>query len=281
MPVENVLLPFEQAVLPSAYADYLAARRNNWFATAQSFSAILRALGVLDTAWWRGLNSLGHPPDDTRVLATLLFGKAHYHFRNSLEFLLSGCQDDAGILLRSSIDSAAHGRRVEKQPHLAEIWLRQEDGNEHRKAFTAAFEKNIGETVFKGHWTLTHLYVIRGQLSNAAGHANLKALARHWGKTTTDDSARFEFQYFQVEPENLKMHLLYHLTAARLLFELFADSFRERLQFDLVFEAQRKDSIAAMRDVLSRHFGSYAEDARSVRSEFGRILRQFGKLKSR
>jgi len=135
-PDENdLLLPFEQQVLPAEYKSYYQTKRNNFFASIQRFPALWNYYVQLDKIWVYEIDLL-KPSSPNRAFPILLYINAHAKVRITIELAFTGCIPEARSILRDAVEFVAHAHHMLKDPRLQTIWLNK---NDDEKAFLKEF----------------------------------------------------------------------------------------------------------------------------------------------
>ena len=104
--------------LPPKYREYYAAKRQNFFASIQSFPEMWRYYHLLDAIWLREIDDLEVARDAGRVFPVILYTNAHAKMRVAIELAFSGCMAEGRSVLRDAVEFVAHAHHVLKDPAL-------------------------------------------------------------------------------------------------------------------------------------------------------------------
>ena len=228
----DLLLPFERQNLHLHYKDFYKTKRNNLFATIQSFPNIWRCFELLDEIWMRAFSDIERLHDPNLILPSMLFINAHAQFRIAFELGLSGCIGEAWNVLRSGIEAVAHASKILREPHLATVWLEKNDGLTQRKEFQKAFGEKVKHSLYSSSKELRELYMFRSQLSEWGTHTTVNSLARRVVFEDGQADKRVLHNYLEADPYRLAGSLFSMLLAARSMEHALFRAFEGRLKLD-------------------------------------------------
>jgi hypothetical protein len=112
---EDLLLPFEQQVLPQEYQGYYRTKRNNFFASIQKFPELWDYYMMLDQIWFREIDVL-KPSDPNKAFPIIVYINAHAKIRIAIELAFTGCLPEARSIMRDAVEFVAHAHHMLKDP---------------------------------------------------------------------------------------------------------------------------------------------------------------------
>lgn len=238
----DLLLPFEMAVLAGDYREYIKTRRNNTFASIQTFQHLWRAFAELDQCWRAGFDDMRRITSSDDMLPLSLYIRAHAQVRTALDLLFSGCVPEAADLLRTGVESAAHAYRIKEDPALAEVWLLKDDPA-GKRPYNEAFEKEKRTRLFNSLERLHFYYSTFSEWS----HATVTSLGLKSDFKEAEGDFTFSLQYFETDRRKLRQHITMALNAGCELEAAFFKSFSGRLNLDATLVRRRALLHAARR----------------------------------
>ena len=245
----QILLPFEEKNLRGDYRDYFIAKRTNYFRNIHTFAQLWNCYLGLDEIWERGLSDLRRITQPGQVLPIKLFSNCHAQFRVAFELGFSTCIGEAWNIVRSSIETAVQGHKIWREPNLALVWAKKDDGPQELKVYRAAFESNKKESLFPVEHGLRELYSYYGDYSELGTHSTISALALRHNIEVDDKDVSWRHEYLETKPERIASFLFTMLTACALVEKAFFDCFDSRLKLDTdlmkmreVFEVQKRQT---------------------------------------
>jgi hypothetical protein len=245
---DELLLPFEKNVMSGGYGDYYQTKRNNFFASVQSYGGLWKFHLLLDEIWLRGINDLHMENDPARSIPMFFFIAAHAKTRISVELAFSGCIQEAHSIMRDAVESTAFGHYMFRKPEMQEVWLRK-DEPEGKKLFSQSFEKDKKLNLFAG---LDELHRRYAELSEMGSHPTLQSLSSRIKITESADATSFDVVYTGMhDDEKTRVTTLFVLLMTCFTIEnTFFPDYKDRLQLD--------DKLVEMRT----SFDSYKESLR-------------------
>ncbi len=223
---KDILVQFELENIPAEYREYYAARRQNFFASIQSFSEMWKYYHLLDAIWLREINDLEVARDASRVFPVILYTNAHAKMRIAIELAFSGCLAEGRSILRDAIEFVAHAHHMLKDPALQAVWL---DKPIQEEAFRDAFERSKKQGLFEG---LKELHEKWCELSELGSHATPLALCERFVITKTAEGQRWQLNYTGLDPRQWAIGLFTSLLTCFVMENTFFDDYKIRLQLD-------------------------------------------------
>lgn len=244
----DLLVKFEIDNIPAEYREYYAAKRNNFFASIQSFREIWDYYMKLDTIWMREFADLKAAREPDRMFPLLLYFNAHAKIRVGIELAFSGCMAEARSILRDGIECVAHAHAMVNDVQLQKTWLSKNDDKAALEAFKDAFERHKKEGLFKG---LDELHKAWGDLSETGSHATINAIVHRFVQVTSDEHVEFKLNYTGLEPRLWALSLFGLLLTCSTMERVLFNDYESRLKLD--------DQLRRMRD----EFHKYQEQLRN------------------
>lgn len=242
---DDLLLPFEQTVLPTEYKEYYRIKRNNFFASIQKFPEMWNCYVMLDQIWFREIDVL-KPSSPNRAFPIVLYINAHAKIRISIELGFTGCMSEARSLLRDAVEFVAHAHHMLKDPALQKIWLNK---NGDEEAFKKEFWYSKETGLFAG---LDELYGVWCNLSEVGSHANLNSICERLRTVEVDGQPEWRLKYTGMEEKRWAMSILDMLLTFFKMEETLYKDYETRFQFD--------EKLLTMR----REFERYKEQLRRL-----------------
>jgi hypothetical protein len=227
-PTEADLLTQFERQFPTPYKDYYLTKRNNLFASIQNFSKLWECFMVLDKIFCREFEDMDRATDLYKGFALLLFMNAHAKMRIAMELGLSSCLMEAHSIVRDSIESCAHGYRIQ-DPMLLEIWLKRDDGPPAQKAYKKEFWDNKAQGLFKG---LDQLYGLWKQYSEIGSHTNVVSVSERFTQHKTETDVQWMLNYTGTKPDVLAASLAMMLMVFDLMENVIYKVYEDRLKLD-------------------------------------------------
>jgi hypothetical protein len=234
-PTETDLLTQFERQFTTPYKDYYLTKRNNLFASIQNFPKLWECFMLLDKIFCREFEDMTRATDLCKGFALLLFMNAHAKMRIAMELGLSSCLMEAHSIVRDSIESCAHGHRIQ-DPTLLKIWLAGNDGPIERKAYVKEFWDNKSVGLFKG---LDQLHGLWKQYSEIGSHTNVTSVSERFRQHQTETDVQWKLNYTGAEPEVLAASLAAMLMVFDLMENILYKVCEDRLKLD--------DSLGKMR----------------------------------
>jgi hypothetical protein len=236
----QILLPFEETNLRGDYRDYFVIKRSNYFTTIHTFSRLWNCYLGLDEIWVREFSDLQRITQPGQALPIKLFSNCHAQFRVAFELGFSTCIAEAWNIVRSSIETAAQAHKIWREPKLASVWAKKDDGPQEAKTYKAAFETHKKESLFPVEHGLRELYSYYGDYSELGTHPTISALALRHNIEVDDKDMSWRHEYLETKPERMASFLFTMLTACALVEKAFCDCFDSRLKLDPVLLKMRE-----------------------------------------
>src|SRR5712692_11404440 len=127
--IDDLLVPFEQQVLPAEYKGYYRTKRNNFFASIQKLPELWHYYMMLDQIWFREIDIL-KPSEPNKAFPIVVYINAHAKIRIATELAFTGCLPEARSILRDAVEFVAHAHHMLKDPALQLVWLNKLDDEE-------------------------------------------------------------------------------------------------------------------------------------------------------
>jgi uncharacterized protein (DUF4415 family) len=253
----DLLLPFEKQNFTPEYSEYSRVKRNNFFASIQSFSHIWKAFLLLDTLFLDEFADVENLRDSAQFLPLLLVIQAHSQLRIASELAFSNALTASGAVLRQSIESTAFAHKLYKRPELGSVWMSKDESKQTADEFHQTFVNKRRESLFSNHPSLEELYSNWCDLSELSSHVNLTSFGKRLTSEQSPSHVKWYLSYFETDRQALAYFLFTILHVGRLIENIFFSIFETRLQFD--------DSLAGKRKLSSQ----YVEQVRrELRAEF-------------
>ena len=222
----DLLLPFEQQILPPEYKNYYRKKRNNFFASVQKFPALWNYYTQLDRIWVYEVDLL-KPSSPNSAFPALLYINAHAKARITIELGFAGCVPEARSILRDAVEFVAHAHHMLKDPRLQEIWLNKDADEE---AFKKEFWYYKGQTLFAG---LEELYDAWCKLSERGSHANLASICERVREVRGEGQTELRLNYTGgMDEKRWAMSIFDMLLTVFAMENAFFRDYALRFQFD-------------------------------------------------
>ena len=234
----GLLLPFELQNIPKEYLPYYEARRQNFFASIQSFPQLWKMFQALDAIWLREFDDLKLMRDPNLLFPMMVYLSAHAKIRLAMELAFSACLGEARSILRDAIESVAHAHAMLADPRLQKVWLSKDDGIAEEKAFTEAFLKNKADRLFKG---LKELHEKFGELSETGSHTTIMSMVGRLAISTDAAGMSFNMIYTGTDPAMLEKMLFTMLLTCFIVEETLYKDYQDRLKLDITLSKMRKE----------------------------------------
>ena len=247
--VDDLLLPFEKQNFPAEYMEYYGLKRNNFFATIQTFRDQWNYYLMLDQIWTQEFRSLSPATDPNTIFPITVYMNAHLKVRIAIELAFAGTLSEARSIMRDAVEYAAHAHHMLKDPALQELWLNKLDDP---KAWDQEFWFNKPTQLFDD---LPLLYEVWKQLSTIGSHANIVSMCERFHTVEVDGQTQLNVAYTGVEEKTWVIGLFDLLLNDFMMEEMLFKDYRTRLQFDEklltmrakfeVYKEQLRRSLAA------------------------------------
>jgi hypothetical protein len=146
---KHILLKFEIDNFPEEYREYYKIKRNNLFASIQTYPDLWVFFCKLDEIWKRDLSDLEVGRSMETAFPMLLYVNAHSKVRVSTELAFSMCIQEARSVLRDAVESVAHAHHILRNPANLRVWLEKTDPG-GKQAFKKIFLDNKSTNLFDG-----------------------------------------------------------------------------------------------------------------------------------
>jgi len=231
---DDLLVRFEQQVLPSEYKSYYRTKRNNFFASIQKFPELWDYYMMLDAIWYRKIDLL-KPSAPNKAFPIILYINAHAKIRIAVELAFTGCLPEARSILRDAVEFVAHAHHMLKDPALQMVWLNRLDDDE---AFKKEFWYNKQTGLFAG---LDELYEVWGKLSEMGSHANINSICDRVKTIEVDGQPEWRLIYTGLDEKPWAMGIFDMLLIDFTMGETLFKDYELRLQFDEQLLTMRRD----------------------------------------
>lgn len=253
IPDEELLLPFERQVMSGEWRSYFAIKRECWLATIQRLRLLWDVFIQLDDIFFREIQDLEKASDSTKMLAHLLFIKSHQSIRVAAEVGFATHFTQAWDLTRAAIESAAVAHKLHREPQLAEVWLRKDDGRPQMQAFKDAFERDKKNNLFPDRFAfLAQLHILYSQFSEWGTHTTVMSLAHHYRASAEAGVHTVKVTYTEADVQKIAASLYYLVSAFSYIEQAFNDSFSARLQLDAKLVEMRTTCDSRRRTVAAQ-----------------------------
>lgn len=250
----DLLLPFEQEVIPEHYRPYYEIKRNNFFASVQGSLNLWRYYQLLDKILLTEFQDMGTAHDPSRMFPLALYFNAHAKIRISMELAFTRCMEEARSILRDAIETAVFAHYMHDDPSLQRIWLSKDDSPQAGRDFSLAFEKDKKAKLFKG---LASLYENWGRLSETGAHSTPQAIVSRFKIIETDKDIHYHMNYSGVDDSLWEPETFTLLLTVSMLEKLAFGDYEARLNLDA--ELVRNRGLADQmkeklrREIIERH----------------------------
>jgi hypothetical protein len=222
---DDLLVRFEQEVLPAEYKTYYRTKRNNFFASIQKFPELWNYYLMLDAIWYREIDLL-KPSAPNKAFPIMLYINAHAKLRIAVELAFTGCLPEARSILRDAAEFVAHAHHMLKDPALQVVWLNRLDDDE---AFMREFWHSKQTGLFAG---LDELYEMWRKLSEMGSHANITSICERVKTTEVDGQPEWRLSYTGVAEKPWAMGIFDMLLVDFKMEETLFRDYEMRFQFD-------------------------------------------------
>jgi hypothetical protein len=189
----------KQIQLPPAWkndslSDFLGNAFSNILATFVHKRERYGHLAEIDSAFYELVRNLSNPKD---LLAAFFMPRSHSAFRAACGLAMSGQAAESFVVLRSCLECALYALHINKNPTLAEIWLRRHDDAQSLKRCKSEFAhtnviKTLENTDKKLHKIIQELYE---RTIDFGAHPNERAMTSNMQLIKTDDNNEFWSTY--------------------------------------------------------------------------------------
>ena len=225
----DLLTKFEQEVLRDPYKGYYTAKRNNLFASIESFKDLWDCFMLSNTIWMREFGDMRTVRDTGRMFPPTLFMNGHLKMLIAMELGFSSCLTEAHSILRDAIESVAHGHRLFSDPALQKIWLQKIDGGAAIDAFNREFWHHKEDRLFDG---VPELFRLWKRFSDIGAHTNMNSIVSRFAIQETSADVTWQMNYTGVELRVLIPALFEMLLALHIMEGVFYKDCEDRLKLD-------------------------------------------------
>jgi len=245
---EKDLLTSLERQFSAHYKEYYLAKRNNLFASIQAFPRLWECFMLLDKIYCREFDDMSRATNLYKSFALLLFINAHAKMRIAMELGMSACLMEAHSIVRDSIESVAHGHRVQ-DPALLKVWLERNNGAAEKKAYQKEFWDDKTKGLFKG---LDQLHALWKQYSEIGSHTNITSLSERFQQEETATDVHWRLHYTGSNPDVLAGSLFSMLAVFGVMEEIVYKVYEDRLRLDDELCKMRQD-FSQRRERLRNH----------------------------
>lgn len=231
---DDLLVRFEQQVIPTEYKAYYRTKRNNFFASIQQFPELWDYYMMLDAIWYREIDLL-KPSAPNKAFPIILYINAHAKIRIAIELAFTGCLPEARSVFRDAVEFVAHAHHMLKDPALQIVWLNKLADDE---AFRKEFWYNKQTGLFAG---LDELYEVWCKLSEAGSHANVTSICDRVRTIEVDGHPEFRLNYTGLAEKPWAMGIFDMLLIDFKMEETLFKDYEMRFQFDEHLLNTRRD----------------------------------------
>lgn len=235
----DVLLTFENEHFSSEYKEYYKAKRQNFFATIQSFPGLWDCFQRLDQIWMREFQDMSVVTNTTTMLPGMLFMNAHAKFRIALELGFSCCLGEAWDALRGAIECVTYGHKITREPAMLKVWLDKDRGKKEAEAFKDAFERKKKSSLFPPQDGLDKLHHYYSQYSEWGTHTTVGSMSQRFKSLSSKDGTEWRLIYTGTDSKLLAVSLFSMLMASSLMEGVLFSVFKNRLQMDTELATMR------------------------------------------
>ena len=226
------LLPEEQQSFHQEYAKYFQLKRGNFFKSLTVFRGVWDCLQLLCDIWKREMSDLESLPDQNQLLPKMLFTAAHARFLTAIELSFSCCIGDAYSILRDGIESTSHAYKLFHEPNLISTWTNKHRSEAEGKAYDRVFTYNKKMNLYPEKDGMSQLFTYYGQFCEMATHSSVTSLGNAFKDASTVGNLRWEYHYFQTDPNKLAVFLFALLQVSAHMEQAFFACFESRLKLD-------------------------------------------------
>jgi len=226
------LLPEEQQSFRQEYAKYFQLKRGNFFKSLNVFRGVWDCLQLLCDIWQQEMSDMESLTDQNQLLPKMLFTAAHARFLTAIELSFSCCIGDAYSILRDGIESISHAYKLFHEPNLIPTWTNKHHSEADGKAYDLVFTYKKQRNLYPDKDGMNQLFTYYGQFCEMATHSSVTSLGNAFKDASTATSLRWEYHYFQTDPNKLAGLLFALLQVSAHMEEAFFACFESRLKLD-------------------------------------------------
>jgi hypothetical protein len=253
MPVEKILLPFERATFKGPWRVYFKIKRECWLATIQRFRRLWELFVLLDDIFMREIDDCQKNPDPNQIVPLLLFIKSHQSIRVAAEVAASTHFSQAYDLARAAIESTVIAHKIHREPALADVWLKRDDGRAELKAYEKAFKHRKKENLFPSRFSfLAALHDLYARFSDWGTHTTICSIAQHYRSSVDTEHYNFNIVYTVADPQQIASSLYDLISSFALIEEAFHEAFSRRLLLDSGLQEARRQFDLQMKSIAAR-----------------------------
>ena len=245
---DHVLLPAEAKNLREPYREYFVTKRKNYLRVVRDLPELWDCFLRLDEIWARELDDMRTVTEKERPLLIAMFRHSHQQFRIAFELGFSTALTEGFNIMRGSIDTAMHAHKIFREPKLATVWLRKNDGKAERKAYKEAFRSG---SLFPAQCRLAELKSFYGDYSELGTHPGIGAVALHTRITARATGQDWSHTYLCTDGKMVTAFLFRMLEASALLEGACFSCFEDRLKLDSALMAMRRKFEKCKSDTAS------------------------------
>jgi len=226
---EERLLSAEDRNLRGPYRDYFITKRQNYLAVIRDLPELWDCFLRLDEIWTRDLDDMRTVTEKERPLLIAMFRHSHQQFRIAFELGFSTAITEAFNIMRGSIDTAMVAHKIFREPNLALVWLRKDEGKAEKKRFRETFKS---ANLFPGQYGLAELKTFYGDYSELGTHPGLGAISLHTKIEARSTGQDWSHTYLETDGKRAVAFLFRMLEASAIVEGACFACFEDRLKLD-------------------------------------------------
>jgi len=224
----------------SKYLEFLQAKRTNYLGLIKKSNETWLSFQQLDEILASELEDLEVMSSAVDLFPLMLYARSLAAFRFLIPLAFSGAILEAGLLMRSCVESAVFAHKLKSEPTLVPIFMGKASSPNGKKLFHASFVANRKSSLFSGSIELDELYEFWSSYSEISTHANATDLSlryQEFGKTDTHQQIGVHF--FERNEKILGMAIFQLLRTSELVEKVLYSDFELRLNLDNNLQGKR------------------------------------------
>jgi hypothetical protein len=234
--MDDLLLPAEDRNLRGPYREYFLTKRKNYLAIVRDLPELWDCFLKLDEIWERDLANMNIVTEKERPLLIAMFRHSHQQFRIAFELGFSTAITEAFGIMRGSIETAMTAHKIFREPSLATLWLRKNDGRKEKRAYENEFKS---ANLFPVEHGLEGLQSFYREYSEWGTHPGLGAIGLHTKITPRTTGQDWNHTYLETDGKRTVAFLFQMLQACALIEGACFNCFENRLKLDSELAAKR------------------------------------------